>query len=79
MTIPRNNAQPHERASNMKPKTISRICKAVRENNYTDPRKLRRLARATKFLMAQHCREAVTVEEFNNAIKKVARKAGLSI
>ena len=63
----------------MQSKTISRICKAVRENNYTDQRKLRRLARVTKCLMAQHCREAVTVEEFNNAIKKIARKTGLSI
>ena len=63
----------------MQSKTISRICKAVRENNYTDPRKLRRLYRATKFLMAQHCREAVTAEEFNKTVRKLARKSGLSI
>ncbi len=63
----------------MQSKTISRICKAVRENNYTDSRKLRRLYRATKFLIHQNCRASVPADEINKVVRKLARKSGLSI
>lgn len=63
----------------MQAKTISRICKSVRESDCTDPRKVRRLHRAVKFLIHQNCRASVPADEINKVARKLARKSGLSI